>query len=241
MKLIGAGLPRTGTLSQKVALEMLGLEPCYHMVNVLGNLDLATDWRRALDGDADWDAIFGDAQASVDWPGSFFYRELMEHYPDAKVLLSVRDGDAWAKSMRQTIWGLFYDEVLMQYLSTARTMIDPQWDSYILMVKEMWERSGLLNAGADTTAEWMAESMERYNDQVKQTVPADRLLEWTGSDGWEPICEFLGVAVPDTPFPRLNDGKVFAGRIIDGALLALGAWREKDREAEAEAMSAGPQ
>jgi hypothetical protein len=241
MKLIGAGLPRTGTLSQKVALEMLGVEPCYHMVNVLGNLDLAADWRRALDRDADWDSTLAGFQATVDWPGSFFYKELMENYPDAKVLLSVREGDAWAKSMRQTIWGLFYDEVLMQYMSTARTLIDPQWDSYISMMKEMWEKSGLLNDGENTTAEWMAGAMDRYNEEVKQTVPADRLLVWTASDGWEPICEFLGVAVPDTTFPRLNDGKMFAGRIVDGALLALTAWREKDREAEAEAVSASPQ
>jgi hypothetical protein len=241
MRLIGAGLPRSGTLSQKVALEMLGLEPCYHMVNVLGNLDLAPAWRRALDGDVDWDKIFDGCQATVDWPGSFFYRELMETYPDAKVLLSVRDGEAWAKSMRETIWGMFYDDVVMQYVSTARTMIDPAWDSYISMMKEMWERSGLLNDGENTTAEWMASAMERYHEGVKQTVPAERLLVWTASDGWEPICEFLGVPVPDTPFPRLNDGKMFAGRIIDGALLALNAWREHDREAEAEAMSASAQ
>ena len=241
MKLIGAGLPRTGTLSQKDALEMLGLKHCYHMVNVLGNLELAPDWRRALDGNADWDSTFEGFQATVDWPGSFFYKELMDKYPDAKVLLSVRDGDGWAKSMRQTIWGLFYDDVLMQYMSTARTLIDPQWDNYISMMKEMWEQSGLLNDGENTTAEWMAGAMERYNEEVKQTVPAERLLVWTASDGWEPICEFLGVAVPDTPFPRLNDGKMFAGRIIDGALLALNAWRDKDREAEAEAVGAPPQ
>jgi hypothetical protein len=77
MRLIGAGLPRTGTLSQKVALEMLGVGPCYHMVNVLGDLDLAPAWRRALDGDADWDAIFGEHEATVDWPGAYFYRELL--------------------------------------------------------------------------------------------------------------------------------------------------------------------
>jgi len=230
MKVIGAGLPRTGTLSQKVALEMLGFEPCYHMVNVLGDLDLATGWRQALDGDADWDTIFEGCQASVDWPGSFFYKQLMQHYPEAKVLLSVRDGHAWARSMRETIWGLFYDDVLMQYVSTARAIVDPQWDSYISMMKEMWEQSGLLNDGENTTAEWMAAAMERYHDEVKSTVPADRLLVWTASDGWEPICEFLDVPVPDTPFPRLNDGKMFAGRIIDGALLAIGQWRERDRE-----------
>ncbi len=81
MKLIGAGLPRTGTLSQKVALEMLGLAPCYHMVNVLGNLDEADHWRRALEGQAGWDRVFDGFQATVDWPGSFFWRELVESLP----------------------------------------------------------------------------------------------------------------------------------------------------------------
>jgi Sulfotransferase domain len=229
MKLIGAGLPRTGTLSQKVGLEMLGIEPCYHMVNVLGDLDLAAQWRNALDGDADWDQIFAGFEGTVDWPGSFFYKELMEHYPDAKVLLSVRDGDAWARSMRDTIWGLFYDDVLMQHLSTARTMVDPKWDGYIEMMKEMWERSGLLD-GPNTTAEYMAGAMERYHDEVKSTVPSDRLLVWTAADGWEPLCEFLEVPVPDTPFPHLNDSKVFAERIIDGALLAISEWRSRDQQ-----------
>src|SRR5436853_7037668 len=102
MKLIGAGLPRTGTLSQKVALEMLGLGPCYHMVNVLGDLDQAEGWRRALEGQGPWDEIFDGFQSTVDWPGSFFYKELVEAYPDAKVLLSVRDPEAWTRSMRDT-------------------------------------------------------------------------------------------------------------------------------------------
>src|ERR1700730_11299699 len=106
MKLIGAGLPRTGTLSQKVALEILGVGPCYHMVNVLGDLDIAMLWRRALDGEADWPEIFDGFESTVDWPGSFFYGELTDVYPDAKVLLSLRDADSWAQSMRDTIWGV---------------------------------------------------------------------------------------------------------------------------------------
>ena len=88
MQVIGAGLPRTGTLSQKIALEMLGFGPCYHMVNVLGNLDLAEDWQRALDGDTRWDDVFDGFESTVDWPGSYYYRELMEKYPDAKVVLA---------------------------------------------------------------------------------------------------------------------------------------------------------
>ena len=167
MKLIGAGLPRTGTLSQKVALEMLGFQPCYHMVNVLMDLDLAPQWREALDGNADWDQIFGGFEATVDWPGSFFTKELIEVYPDAKVLLSVRDGQAWAKSMRDTIWGLFYDNVLIRHLSDARATIDPKWDGYLDMMREFWRQSGLIQ-GEDTTADYMAAAMDRYHEEIEQ-------------------------------------------------------------------------
>ncbi len=230
MKLIGAGLPRTGTLSQKVALEMLGFGPCYHMVNVLGDLDLAELWQRALDGQANWEEIFDGHQSTVDWPGSFFYKELVEHYPEAKVLLSTRDPATWEKSMRDTIWGIFYGDSLMRDLSTARGRLDPQWKSYLEMMEGMWEHSGLINAGADTTSEDMQAAMERYHQEVRANVPADRLLVWSVQEGWEPLCEFLGVAVPDTPFPRLNDSKGFAERIVDGSVLAVQEWRAREAQ-----------
>jgi hypothetical protein len=228
MRLIGAGLPRTGTLSQKVALEMLGLAPCYHMVNVLMNLDEAQVWRRALDGDQSWDEIFGGFQATVDWPGSFFYKELTEAYPDAKVFLSIRDADAWERSMRETIWGLFYGDMLIRDLSSARARVDAKWSGYLEMMREMWQQSGLIDAGADTTSESMRSAMERFNEEVQQNVPADRLLVWSVSDGWEPLCEFMELPVPDTPFPHLNDSKEFGERIVDGSLLAVQEWRAKD-------------
>ncbi|HUZ28832.1 MAG TPA: sulfotransferase [Solirubrobacteraceae bacterium] len=231
MKLIGAGLPRTGTLSQKVGLEMLGLAPCYHMVNVLGNLGEAEYWRRALDGQAPWEQVFDGFQATVDWPGSFFYQELLDYYPDAKVLLSIRDSEGWVKSMRTTIWGLFYDDVLMRDLSTARGRVDPKWRSYLDMVEGMWEQSGLIDDGADTTSESMQAAFDRFNQEVQDTVPADRLLVWSAGDGWEPLCEFLELPVPDTPFPRLNDSAEFAGRIVDGALLTLREWRDQEAPA----------
>jgi hypothetical protein len=228
MKLLGAGLPRTGTLSQKVALEMLGLGPCYHMVNVLADLDEAAVWRRALEGEAPWPEVFDGFQATVDWPGSFFYRELIEAYPDAKVLLSVRDADGWERSMRETIWGLFYGDSLVCDLSCARSRIDARWRSYVEMMVGMWRQSGLIDAGADTTSESMRRAMERFNQEVQASVPAGRLLVWSVGDGWEPLCEFLELPVPDTPFPHLNDSREFAGRVIDGALLALGEWRAQD-------------
>jgi sulfotransferase family protein len=229
MKLIGAGLPRTGTLSQKVALEILGVGPCYHMVNVLADLDLAPQWRRALDGDGEWEEIFDGFQATVDWPGSFFYRELIEIYPDAKVLLSVRDGDSWARSMRETIWGVLYGEGLISHLSSARGEIDPQWRSYAQLMKEMWQRSGLLS-GEGTRDAQMSSAIQRYEEEVGATVPRERLLVWSVTDGWEPLCEFLEVPVPEMPFPHLNDSKEFSERIVDGSLLALQAWRAEGQD-----------
>jgi hypothetical protein len=224
MKLIGAGLPRTATLSQKVALEVLGVGPCYHMVNVLGDLELVPSWRRALGGDGRWDGIFRGFDATVDWPGAYFYRELIDVYPDAKVLLSVRDGHAWARSMRSTIWAVLYGDNVLRHLSDARADVDAGWQGYVEMMKEMWRRSGLI-AREDTTDDEMSDAMGRYHDEVRRTVPSDRLLVWSADEGWEPLCQFLDVPVPDMPFPRLNDSKEFTERIVDGALLALQEWR----------------
>jgi hypothetical protein len=234
MKVIGAGLPRTATLTQKISLEMLGFGPCYHMVNVLSDLSLAPQWAAAFDGNPEWDKIFGDSQASVDWPGSFFYRELMEAYPDAKVLLSVRSGESWAHSMKNTIWGVFYDDVVMRHLSDARANIDPGWHDYIELMKAMWQKSGLIGemTGLFDSAV-LGAAMERHNQEVIDTVPADRLLVWKPADGWEPLCEFLEVPVPQAPIPHVNDSAMFAGRIVEGSLAVLNAWQAKQAEAAA--------
>jgi hypothetical protein len=235
MKVIGAGLPRTATLTQKISLEILGFGPSYHMVNILSDLSLVPQWQDAFDGDADWDTIFAGSQSTVDWPGSFFWRELIEVYPDAKVLLSVRSGHAWANSMKNTIWGVFYDEVLMRSLSDARTHVDPGWADYCELLKTMWQKSGLLGemTGVFDPA-IVAAAFDRYNDEVRETVPADRLLEWSPGDGWEPLCKFLDVPVPQAPIPHVNDSAAFAGRIIDGSLAALNAYRAQ-QQAEAAA------
>ena len=222
MRLIGAGLPRTATLTQKIALEMLGFAPCYHMVNVLSDLSLVPPWIEAFEGGQDWDRIFGDHQATVDWPGGFFYQELVEAYPDAKVLLSVRDGDSWACSMRETIWGLLYGDTLMRDLSAARARIDPGWANYIELMTAMWDKSGLIGSiEGGFEASTLARAMDRYNDQVRQSVPAERLLVWSPADGWEPLCEFLDLDVPDVPFPHINESAGFEGGIVRGGMAAI--------------------
>ncbi len=232
MKVIGAGLPRTATLSQKIALEMLGYGPCYHMVNVLADLDLVPRWRAALEGADALPGLFHGFQATVDWPGSFFYRELLELYPDAKVLLSVRDGASWERSMAGTIWGTFYGDIMIRDLSSAWARVDPKWAAYIELMKDMWEKSGLMGTEYQGDGSgWMAAAMERYNEEVVRTVPPDRLLVWSPADGWGPLCGFLGAEVPDAPFPHVNDTQGFADRIVDASLAALSRWRAAQLEA----------
>lgn len=228
MKVIGAGLPRTATLTQKISLEMLGFAPCYHMVNVLSNLDLTDRWREALEGRGDWDELFGGFEATVDWPGAFFYRDLMDAYPDAKVLLSVRNADSWERSMTETIWGLFYGDMMIRDLSNAWGRVDPKWASYIDLMKTMWRKSGLLAGENEDGTGAMARAMERYNAEVRATVPPERLLAWSPADGWEPLCEFLEVPVPAVPVPHVNDSKQFGERIAAAAMAALNRWREQE-------------
>jgi hypothetical protein len=201
------------------------------MVNVLSDLDKAQMWRDALEGRQAWDEIFEGYQATVDWPGSYFYKELADFYPEAKVVLSVRTAESWDRSMRDTIWGLFYGDMLIRDLSDARARVDSKWRGYLELMEEMWQQSGLIPDGAETDPETMKSAMERFNEEVQETIPADRLLVWSASDGWEPLCEFLEVPVPDTPFPHLNDSRIFSERIIDGALIALHEWRNQDAPA----------
>jgi hypothetical protein len=230
--LIGAGLPRTGTLTQKLALEELGLEPCYHWVNVLADLDQVELWNRALDGEAPWAEVFDGACSTVDWPGGYFYRELMEAYPEAKVLLSVRDPQSWERSFRSTIWTMCHGDSLMPLLAKARAEVDPDWRRYLALVDRMfWGPQGTFAAGHADAAQ-LIEQMLGHNEQVKRVVPTERLLVWDVCEGWEPLCDFLDVDVPAGPLPHANDRDTFLERVIGGALDALAAWRQREAPAD---------
>jgi hypothetical protein len=221
-------MPRTGTLTQKMALEMLGLGPCYHMVDVLADLDRAGQWDRALDGDAPWEEIFAGFESTVDWPGGYFYRELIDVYPEAKVVLSVRDPESWERSMRQTVWAVRHGESLIRLLSSARAHVNPAWKGFLHMIDRLvWEDRGTFAAGHERP-EQLIETMERHTEEVKRTVPADRLLVWSVTEGWGPLCEFLEVPVPDVQFPHINDRTEFLNRVIDGSLEDFQAWRARE-------------
>ena len=239
MKLIGAGVPRTGTLTQKVALEMLGLGPCYHMVDVLADLDQAKLWQRALDGDGPWEELFDGFHSTVDWPGGFFYRELIDVYPDAKVLLSVREPEAWESSMRETVWAVRHGESLIRLLSSAQAHVNPRWQGFLEMIDRLlWEGKGTFAAGHAEPRQ-LIETMIRHNQEVEREVPSERLLVWSATEGWERLCEFLEVPVPEEPFPHVNDRAEFLARVIDSSLESLQEWRAGQSSVEPSFAVAG--
>jgi hypothetical protein len=224
-----------------VALEQLGLGPCYHMRDLLADLERGLPlWEGVADGEPDWEEIFGEANSTVDWPSARYYRELMERYPDAKVLLSVRDGSSWVRSMRETVWGIFHGDSVIRHVCEARAVLDPLWRRYTALMRRItWEPDTGALAGETSTDAGLIAVMDRWNDAVKASVPAERLLVWDPEEGWEPLCHFLDAEVPGEPLPRLNDTASFREGIIGDALGVLNEWWD-ERERPASGLHGAP-
>ncbi len=199
LEVIGAGFGRTGTLSLKFALEKLGFDKCYHMMELSEHPQHADVWAKADAGESiDWDSLFAGYKAAVDWPSCNFWRQQMAHFPEAKVLLSLRDPDGWYESVMNTI-----------YPSTLKAMEsdDPtgqafgKWANAII-----WER---VFEGRMEDKAHAIEVFNRHNETVKSEVPPERLLVFEAKEGWEPLCAFLGVPVPDEDYPRSNTTEDF--------------------------------
>jgi hypothetical protein len=200
LQLIGAGIGRTGTHSLKIALEQLLGSPCYHMMEVFGRPDDVAHWHAAANGQMpDWDALFEGYAAAVDWPASAFWRQLAEHYPEAPVLLSVRESpEAWWKSADRTIFEVMKGEVP-----------PPGTNAWMDMATALFHNTFADPRDKDAC---MA-AYERHNAAVREGVPASRLVEWQPGDGWDPICKALGIPVPDEPFPHVNSTEDFRANL----------------------------
>lgn len=208
MEVIGAGFGRTGTMSLKAALEELGFAPCYHMIELFENPEHAELWEAAARGEpVDWEELFGGHRASVDWPGCTFYKELMEAYPEAKVLLSVRDPERWYESTKNTIYRRRKTTPMSRIMSLMRVFSPAMRRSTRVIDEVIWEGTF---GGNFEDRRYAIEVFTRHNEEVRRRVPADRLLVYEVKDGWGPLCEFLNVEVPkDKPFPHLNDTAAF--------------------------------
>ena len=198
LSVVGAGVGRTGPNSLKIALETLLGGKCHHMYEIMANPQQIPGWMAAIDGqETDWHQLLDGYVAQVDWPGASFWPELAAANPDALVVLSVREPDAWYQSASNTIFQAF---------DLVPPEMTPWFESVARLMAERF--SAQLD---DPTA--MMDAFERHNDAVRAAVPAERLLEWTPTDGWEPLCERLGVPVPDEPFPVTNQMTEFRANL----------------------------
>lgn len=188
LKIIGAGMGRTGTASLKVALEALGIGRCYHMSEVLKNTECINDWINVAEGNVDWDKIFKEYSATVDNPGCNYWKELASYYPDAKVILTVRDANSWFESTNETIHSVEFAGFIKN--TPFGEMIQKTiWD---VLENRMQDR------------EYMVDFFEKRSAEIMNSIAPERLLVYQVSDGWGPLCEFLDVPVPNFDFPRIN-------------------------------------
>ena len=202
---IGAGFGRTGTLSLKGALEHLGFGPCYHMIEVIDRPEHVDFWQRAAAGTAvDWDEILAGYRAAVDWPACSFYAELAARYPEAKVILTVRDPERWYQSACQTIFPRITRPVSPDdALAWARIRMQRK-----IVIEQAF-------GGDIEDREHALAVFRQHVAEVQRAIPPERLLVYRVADGWEPLCRFLERPVPDQPFPHVNASDEFRRRFND--------------------------
>jgi hypothetical protein len=201
VRVIGTGVGRTGTYSLKLAINRLGLGPCHHMEEVLHNLAVQVPlWIAASADRADWPAIYSGYRSAVDWPTACFFRELLQTYPEAKFILTQRSPESWADSFAATIYQLL----------AARDQAPSEMKEWLEMAMAVITRSGF-PPGLDRDG--LIKAYIAHNQAVRSAIPADQLLVYDVSQGWQPLCDFLELPVPSDPFPRTNDRAEFWDRV----------------------------
>ncbi|MEO0599995.1 MAG: sulfotransferase family protein [Myxococcota bacterium] len=226
--IIGAGTGRTGTLSMKSAFETLGFGPCHHMEEVLRHPSEIGTWERAARGrPVDWAAFMGRWGSCVDFPSALYWRELREAFPEARVVLTVREPEDWFASINQTIravWRPWTSRLVARHLPILGAPHEVTFPHPV-------GRAVLVGSKAEAIAAYL-----EHNAAVRREVPDEQLLVFEVAEGWGPLCDFLGVDVPHTAFPRRNDRDVFLRRarvvgtlsalalLVPPVTIAVGAW-----------------
>ena len=212
IQVIGAGMGRTGTLSLKQALEELGYVKCHHMFELLQNPPQLPYWKELYkNGTTDLDTLLTGYMAIVDFPGALFYKKLMQKYPDAKVILTVRDPEKWYKSCRDTIFNMpeGFDRFMMKLVGLFKPEVGHISRTLDFNKEAIWK---VLFEDKFSDKTFAINTFNKWNEEVKQYVPKDKLLVFEVQEGWEPLCAFLNKPVPATPFPRVNDTEEFNAR-----------------------------
>jgi hypothetical protein len=218
LRVIGVGMHRTGSMSVKAALERLGFGPCYHGMEALRRCMDGDHWLAAFDagGEFDWSVIFKGYRATMDWPTVHFWEQLATAYPDAKIVFTDRDPELWWDSHARMFQ-------LSAELDRQLTDEQRQWAEESGFARMQTALATVVSAVFDDRVfdkEHCLRVFEQHRKRVRRTVPAERLLVYRVQDGWEPLSRFLGVNVPDEPFPRVNVGDNLAENIRTAMRLA---------------------
>jgi hypothetical protein len=196
LEIVGAAYPRTGTVSLKLALEQLGFGPCHHMAEMIAHPEMAPLWIAAAEGRPDWDAMFAGYKSCADAPSCMYWRELVERYPEARVILTERDPEEW-------------------FASTQATVFSPEWVGATLKMPlgTFFQTLYDVYEGHIHDHDYMVAKYRGYCDEVKRAIPPERLLVQHTGEGWEPLCRFLGVPVPAQPYPIANTREEMQARL----------------------------
>lgn len=200
LEVIGSGFGRTGTRSLKDALEILGFGPCHHMDEVFARPEQVPIWQVLARGqEVDLSAAYRGFRSQVDWPGAHVWRQAARQFPGAKVLHSVRPEESWWRSYSGTIGKLMSIYGGLELPPHVRAMLTAA-DRFIVQATM---------GGNPLDREACLAAFRAREAEVRATIAPERLLVFDVAQGWAPLCAFLGVAVPDQPFPRRNDKAEF--------------------------------
>ncbi|MEM8534846.1 MAG: sulfotransferase family protein [Chloroflexota bacterium] len=202
MRVIGVGLGRTGTTSIQRALEHLG----YHTYNFEAVMQHQhfDAWRDIVQEQTpDWDAIFGGYDASISWPACFFYQELHIAYPDAQFILTTREPERWAASVKRVLPHMAKLQAF-RFIPRVQAMVN-------LMNAMLIPKFGSFDP--DTSR--LISLIEEHNRAVRSYIPSPKLLIYEVKDGWEPLCAFLDCPIPSTDFPYENQGDGFVKQMLE--------------------------
>ena len=212
IQVIGAGMGRTGTMSLKHALEILGFVKCHHMIEVLQNPSNLPYWNEMHEKrSTDYEAVFNGYTAAVDFPGAIYYKELMVQYPDAKVVLGVRDAEKWYQSCLDTIYQVpkGAERAGMEEAAKTDLQVKNVLGVFDYATNAIW--NGIFK-GRFEDKEFAIQTFNEWTEEVIRSVPAEKLLVFEAKEGWEPLCNFLGKPIPDVPYPRVNDTAEFQAK-----------------------------
>lgn len=210
IKIVGAGYGRTGTKSLQLALEKLGYGKCYHMEELFRNPAGITHWKNAYQGKkVDWTSLFQNYQSIVDFPGAIYYKEIANHFPDTKVILSVRDPEKWYQSVRATIFGFDPGPAIkmkmlfkMPFSAPARNLFQVIQQSNKAIWNQYFEDKF-------EDKDYAIQRFKQHIEEAKRVIPKERLLIFDAKDGWQPLCDFLGKEIPSEPYPNSNKKEDF--------------------------------